>query len=349
MAYERPTIDTIVSRIESDMESRLTGNISLLRRGILRVLARVFAGAVHILYGYLEYLSEQLFATTAELTYLNRIGLMFGVTRKAASFAEGTLTFDGDDSTVIPEGTRVIREDGIEYETTEEGTISGGFVEVDGIAVEAGTSGNASPGQTVDLVEPIVGVDSVNITTLFQGGEDEESDDDYRARILLRIQTPPAGGTAADFVRWAKEVSGVDNAWCFPAFPGPGQVTVVYKGTAAIATVQEYLEARMPVTTDLTVQGTDDLDVDFQIGITPNTQAFRDAITANLTQLFEEVAAPGENILISAVRNAISTSGVDNYVIYIITVDGGSRPVNSDIVFEDFEYGVLDDLTFLSL
>jgi uncharacterized phage protein gp47/JayE len=163
------------------------------------------------------------------------------------------------------------------------------------------------------------------------------------------LQTPPAGGTAADFERWAREVSGVDNAWTFAAFPGPGQVTVVYTGSASVSTVQDYLEERMPVTTDLTVQEAVEQLVDFTISLSPNNQAIQDAVTANLTQLFDEVAAPGEDILISQVRNAISTSGVDDYTIDVITVDGSPRPVDSDIQFTDFDYGILDDLTFQAL
>jgi uncharacterized phage protein gp47/JayE len=346
MAYTRPTISEIVNRIESDLESRLTGDAPLLRRGILRVLVRVFAGAVHIVYGYLEYLSRQLFAATAELEYLNRIGLMFGVTRKAAAFAEGAITFQGVNGTIVPAGTRVVTADGVEYETSTDGTIVGGFVNVNSTAVEPGTAGNMPTIEPIELVEPLAGVSLVIVGTLFAGGQDEETDAAYRQRILERIQTPPAGGTAADYVRWAKEVSGVSSAWTFAATPGPGQVTVVYKGTASASAVEDYIEERMPVTADLSVLETVDQDVDFSILITPDTTANRAAITANLEQLFAEVAAPGEDMLISRVRNAISTAGVDNYDITAITVDGGARPTDSDILFSGYEYGVLGTISY---
>lgn len=349
MPYSRPTINEIVDRIESDMESRLTGDSALLRWGILRILARVFAGAVHVLYGFVEYISNQLFATTAELTYLDRIGLMFGVTRKPAAFAEGEITFTGVNTTLIPEGTRVVTEDGVEYETTADGTITGGVAVIAASAVAPGEDGNMASPETIELVEPIVGVTGQSVTDLFAGGTAEETDDAYRARILLRIQTPPAGGTAADFERWAKEVSGVDGAWTFPATPGPGQVTVVFKGTASISTVEDYLTERMPVTTDLTVLETDDQTTLFTISISPSTADLQTAIEANLTQLFEEVAAPGENILISQVRNAISTSGVTDYNIDTIKVGAFFRDTNSDIIYTDYEYGVLGTITFQAL
>jgi uncharacterized phage protein gp47/JayE len=349
MAYQRPTINEIADRIESDLESRLTGDSPLLRWGILRVLARVFAGAVHLVYGYLEYLSLQLFATTAELTYLNRIGLMFGVTRKAASFATGKLTFAGADTTLVPEGTRVATEDGVEYETTADGTVSGGSVEIDATAVEPGTEGNMDSALPVELIEPLAGITGVTVTDLFAGGEDEETDDAYRARILERIQSPPAGGTAEDYVRWAKEVTGVDNAWCYPATPAPGQVTVVFRGSASIAQVEAYISTLMPVTADLTVLETNDLPVDFIIKLSPNTADAQAAVTANLEQLFEEQAEPGQDILISQVRNAISATGVTDYLITWITVDGVSKDPNLDIPFSGYDYGELDDITYQDL
>jgi uncharacterized phage protein gp47/JayE len=348
MPFVRPTLDEIVDRIESDMESRLTGNSVLLRWGILRILARVFAGAMHILYGLLEYLADQLFATSAELEYLNRIGLMFGVTRKAAAFATGTLQFLGTNGTLVPEGTRVATEEGEEYETTADGTITAGSANIAATAVVPGTAGNTIV-VPVEMVEPIAGISAVNMSSTFEGGEDEETDDEYRSRILQRLQNPPAGGTAADYERWAQEVSGVDNAWTFAATPGPGQVTLIYRGSALIATVQAYIDERMPVTTDLTVDKTDDKTITMTILIDPDNADFRDAIESNLTDHFAEVAEPGEDMLISQIRNAISTTGVTDFDITALAKAGVPKSTDADIPFSGFEYGVLGTITFGAL
>jgi len=50
---------------------------------------------------------------------------------------------------------------------------------------------------------------------------------DYAARLLYNVQQPPAGGNQYDYPRWAKEVSGVKDAWCFPLAQGEGTVDVV--------------------------------------------------------------------------------------------------------------------------
>ena len=61
MPFTKPTLQEIVDRIDSDIQSRITGATTFLRRSILKVLGRVLAGAIHLLYGYLEFQKDQLY------------------------------------------------------------------------------------------------------------------------------------------------------------------------------------------------------------------------------------------------------------------------------------------------
>ncbi|MDH3975622.1 MAG: baseplate J/gp47 family protein [Deltaproteobacteria bacterium] len=54
-----------------------------------------------------------------------------------------------------------------------------------------------------------------------------ESDSELLQRILDRIQSPPAGGNKADYIRWAKEVPNVKEAYCYPLGGGLGTVYVL--------------------------------------------------------------------------------------------------------------------------
>ena len=54
MSFERPTLKTLIGRIEDDAESRI--GVSQLRRSNANVFSRVLAGAVHGLYGFIEYI-----------------------------------------------------------------------------------------------------------------------------------------------------------------------------------------------------------------------------------------------------------------------------------------------------
>lgn len=54
-----------------------------------------------------------------------------------------------------------------------------------------------------------------------------ETDAAYLERLLEYIRRPPAGGNKYDYVKWAKEVDNVADAWCLPLAQGLGTVDVV--------------------------------------------------------------------------------------------------------------------------
>jgi uncharacterized phage protein gp47/JayE len=332
--------------MEADMESRLTGGVALLRFGILRILIRVFAGAMHLVYGFAAFIGQQLFIKTATGEFLDRLGYQWGVNRKAADFAVGSVTFTGTDGTVIDEGTAFQTDAGVEFLTTAVGTIAGGTLTVAGIAAEAGAAGNIAAFTAVELVEPL-GITTVSIPSAWGGGVDPETDEAYRQRILERIQDPPAGGTAADYVRWAKEVSGVDAAWTFRATPAPGTVTVVIRGTAVLSVVYDYIAQFMPVTTDLIVQYANDVTINFTLSITPNTTDLQTQIQENVEEFFAQQAAPGVDMLRKPLENAISTAGIDNFTVDLIT--GTTLDSFGNLQFSGFDYPVLGAITFNEL
>jgi uncharacterized phage protein gp47/JayE len=53
MPFDRPSLSELAIRAISDIQTRVTGASTLLRRSVLRVLAKVQAGANHLLYGYI--------------------------------------------------------------------------------------------------------------------------------------------------------------------------------------------------------------------------------------------------------------------------------------------------------
>jgi uncharacterized phage protein gp47/JayE len=70
------------------------------------------------------------------------------------------------------------------------------------------------------------GVNGQLIVTAVNDGGAEETDDELRARVLARIQEPPMGGDASDYVQWALDVPAVTRAWCSPNEQGVGTITV---------------------------------------------------------------------------------------------------------------------------
>lgn len=327
MPFSRPTLQTLIDRVIADLESRLPGADARLRRSNLNVFARIHASAAHSLYGFLDWISRQVFPDTAEADNLDRWATIWGVPRRAAAFAIGQATATGTNGTVIPAGTRYKRADGVEYETDADANIAGGTATIALTAVEAGQNGNAAASTSLNLVTPIAGVNAAAVVTAgaLTSGADTESDASLRARVLKRIQQPPHGGAKYDYEAWALAVAGVTRVWVSPAELGLGTVTVrfvrdddasIIPDAAEVQAVQDYIDSMRPVTSDVSVVAPVAVPLNFTITLTPNTQAVKDAVTAELADLIRRESEPGGTILLSHIREAISiAAGETNHVL----------------------------------
>lgn len=319
MAFARPTLQELVDRIQSDLTTRLALVGAVLRRSVIAVLARVEAGAAHLQHGHLEYLSQQIFPDTSEMEFLERQAELYGLSRTAATYASGTVTATGTNGTEIPDGTVLQRADGQQYETSGDVTVSGGTAVLTVTALSAGVLGNADSAVVLTFVSPIAGVNAsatVDSGGLI-GGNDTETDDALRARVLDRMQSPPHGGDADDYVRWAKE-AGASRAWVYPQELGAGTVTVRFvrdqdgSGSAIIPSggevtaVQDYIDDRRPVTADVTVVAPTGVALDVTVHIVPDTTEIRAAVVAELEDLILRDGQPGGTLLLSQIRQAIA-------------------------------------------
>lgn len=189
----------------------------------------------------LPMLIMNMFPQFAEGIYLDYHGEREGLTRRAATHATGTIEVTGAEGTFIPAGTTVATEEAdgvsIEFRTTLDAVIdSDGVVEIPIEALEPGTQGNIPANSIVNLLETIVGVQSLTNKTETSGGYDEESDDEFRERILQTSKTRSFTGNKEDYIRWAKEVPGVGEAFVVPEWDGPGTVKVlIASNTGSVA------------------------------------------------------------------------------------------------------------------
>jgi uncharacterized phage protein gp47/JayE len=317
MSFVRPDLSTLIERATQDIETRLPGADARLRRSNLAVLARVNAGAVHGLYGYLDWISRQALPDTADAEQLDRWAAIWRVTRKSAAFAAGAVTVTGSAGAVVPAGAELQSADGQVYLVDSEVSLAGSSDLVDCTASTSGQAGNLDAGTALSFVSPISGVNNAAVVAAggLVGGADVESDDDLRSRLLERIQQPPQGGAEHDYLAWALEVPGVTRAWVYPGELGAGTVTVRFvrdddasqiPDAGEVATVQTYIDERRPVTADVTVAAPVAVALALTISITPDTATIRAAVTAELTDLLLREAEPGGTILLSHLREAIS-------------------------------------------
>lgn len=341
MAWTSPTLSELISRVESDLNTKFFGTAATLRRSVLKVLARVWAGVVYPLHLFLFWIYAQAFAHLADGDQLDRHGREIGVFRKPATFANGLVIFPGATGVVIPQGTLIQTvSDRVEYQTTQDVTLTGPTL-VSVTAIVAGSAGNQESGVPLELVSPIVGVDTVRTSGAISEGVEIEGDEEYRARILYKKRNPPQGGADADYVIWATSVSPVTDCWVFPQYPEANSVTLRvanYNATPPVLSpseVQDVVDyvtdrSRRPVTADVRVASVQVSAIVVRAQIRPYNTATMAAADTELRDLFSaraksqgEPGTPGTTIARSQVQNAISSAtGVTGATITEILQDG---------------------------
>jgi len=170
---------------------------------------------------------RQTFAGDATGDSLDKRAAEISINRIPASPAIGTVKFTGAEESIIPAGSVVATENGVEYETDDEVVIDDtGTATVRVTAVEAGTGGNV-PANTITVIStPIPGVASVTNPEPSYGGEDEEADEDFRKRYFDEISNKATDGNIAQYQKWAREYPGIGRAKVFPLWNGDNTVKV---------------------------------------------------------------------------------------------------------------------------
>lgn len=325
MSFERPTLAALVDRIESDFVSRLELAGAVLRRSVVRVLARVLAGVSHMLHGHIEFVGRQIFPDVADEPYLLRHASLRGVAKTPATYGVFGLTVTGVDATVVPQGSLLTSVSGFEYETIADATISGGEVNVNITATTAGSAPNLTTGAELSFSSPIPDVDSVAIVDgVGSTGVDQETTEEFRARYLERLGNPGQGGSKEDLINWSKEVSGVTRVWVRTFAPGivlvlfarDRDVDAPFPSAGEVLEVSDYLNARIPAHMGLVVDApAAGAATVIQMSITPDTTAMREAVTAQLKDLFFR-AEPGVTIPLQSFIVAIgSTPGIAGFAL----------------------------------
>jgi uncharacterized phage protein gp47/JayE len=332
MPFERPTLPQLVSQIETDIDSRLPEAGARAPRSVAGVLARTVAGVIHGLHGYLAWMARQVFVDTAEAEFLDDHARIWGIPRRPAVAATGSLVVTGTAGASVPAGAVLQATDGRRYEVAVGGIIAGaGTVEVPIVAQEAAAAYALPAGASLSFVTPLPGVESRGTVAAggIGGGADQEADHSLRGRILDRIRQPAQGGARHDYVVWAGQVSGVGSrpdgtpaVWVSPGEMGLGTVVVRLLAEGGgipdaqlVAAVQTHLDQVRPVTAEVIVVAPVPVPLDVTIAnLNPSTPEVRAAIEVEIADLLARSAAPGATILLSHIRAAISTAaGEDDH------------------------------------
>lgn len=197
----------------------------------------------------------------AEGDALEALAGVFGVPRRGASFASGLVIVGVTNGPVlIPAGFRGTSGAGNEYEVQTATLID------DDEAIEVVSTGTGTI-QNVPFTSPapIITWNSAAIGQLAQtalvdiggidGGADEDTDPELRARLIQRLSFPQVGGNVAQVQQFAEDATAaVEKAFVYAAVQGPGSYDVAVTkvggdrelSTANLNVVSANILANMP-------------------------------------------------------------------------------------------------------
>ena len=321
MPFALKTLDGWRQQSRDYVVAKLPPRAVLLPNSPLRVASDNQSGLAFDNMLYLEWLSKQLLADTAEKEWLDRHAAIWlpNNGRKSASFSVGSATITGINGSILPSGAifSANAADGtpLRFQTTVACTVGVGATSVSVVALTEGAAGNLTAGSSLSLTAgpPGGGVNATAIVVSLTGGNDAEIDDQLRVRVLQRIQKPPMGGDADDYVAWALQVPGVTRAWCSPLEMGVGTVTVrfmmdVLRATTNpstdgfplsgdLATVLAYLNTKRPVAVrDFFVPAPVPEAINYTVHLIPDTTALRSASEASVAAMLMIAGAPAFSI-----------------------------------------------------
>ena len=273
-------------------------------------------------------------ADTATGDDLDRVVGEIGLTRKTGTAAAVTLRFFGADGTVIPAGT-IVRAAAADYQTSVDGTISGGYVGIPAVCTTASLAGNALADTITSTTLSGITVTNPDPAT---GGTNPEPDEELRARYYYEVQHPPGSGNPYDYVRWAMEVDGCRAAKCIPLWAGAGTVKTIIIGQDGTTpeslreAVAAYIETKRPVGADVTVVGATPVLIHvaaalcYSDGFT--AAEMQDAAMEVIADYLDSIAFQGKTVSYAHIGARLLTiTGVTDYDPDTFTINGGNENI----------------------
>lgn len=125
---------------------------------------------------------------------LDRVGGNYGVMRKQAEPASTTLSFTGTAGYVIPTGTVFMDDRGNEFYSVDDCQLdTNGIGSTTVVSSELGAQYNVGAGAIVNQQSPVEEIDTVTNHDAAEGGQDMETDLDFRSRLLLASNSNESG------------------------------------------------------------------------------------------------------------------------------------------------------------
>ena len=274
---------------------------------------RLYAAAaqIHGLLLQAQWVLEQSFPQTAQGEYLERLAALRGISRSVATCATGILRFgvssavSGDLS--IKSGTTCMTDTGVRFATTDDAVLTSGslYVDVPAMALVPGRAGNVAANTVTIMAAMPTGIKACTNPEAFSGGDDAESDESLRARLLDSFVRLPNGANAAYYEQTAMSFPGIAAAKAVGRPRGIGTVDVYVATDAGIpdqellTAIDDYLQERREISVDLQVLAPEEELVNLSVALKPAQG-----------HTFDQAKAQADDVLRNAFTGSLLSRGV---------------------------------------
>lgn len=192
--FTAPTYDEILDSIETDMQAKFGNDIVLTSNSNFGIIARLMSWYIYQVIDQLQQTYYSGFVSTATGTALDRLANNVGITRKVAMPAFGQITIKTSGEYLLQAGEQFETDGGVMYELigdTMTSKQSDGSYQATGDiqCIDAGSLGNTAAGTVTIMSNPDDNVLSVTNPSAIGGGQDDESDEDFRKRIITESKS----------------------------------------------------------------------------------------------------------------------------------------------------------------
>lgn len=201
------------------------------------------AWALEGFYLSLNQVQQQAFVQTASGDSLDMLAVIGGLTRYPASAAVRLGVFNAE----VAIGARfstINGENSINFIVTATDTPSDpaeGFYYYQLTAETPGTIGNEYTGPILPITS-IPGLTSAEITDILIPGDDTETDDELRQRLITALNERPFGGNIASYRSYVLGLDGVGAVQVYPTWNGGGTVKLSVLGADFLPASSELVE-----------------------------------------------------------------------------------------------------------
>lgn len=306
----------------------------------------------------LAYMTDLLFADTAEEEWLDRVTSDFGIDREQATQAVRQInTFDSSSlPAAVPIGSKFAIND-LSFTVTEQ--IDTGQYKA--VCDQAGLQGNAYSGSILP-VDNINGLASAElIAPALIPARDAETDDELRARFMEAARRQPYGGNIADYEEKTLAIEGVGAVKVFNAVDmGPGNVGLIIgdeQGNTATETLIDTVQAAMgtngdgiaPIGHTVTVGTSDDLAVNVSAQVRLKTGAsfaiVKPVVEQAVTDYINGIDFAAETVFYAKLVADILNAHESIVDVGTVTINGASSNLTLEKAFANYQVPVIGTIT----